>query len=210
MGKDLDIALTTRNMAGVILAGGAGKRFNGIIKSKIVIEGKTIISRILEAFNGIFEEMIIVTNSPKEFYDYGNCRIIGDLFLNKGPLGGIHSAMKISEKGALFVVAGDMPLLDRNIIINQADYYLNNKCDALIPKINNYIEPLHGIYSKALLPALEDYLERDNDRAIRNFLKMLNVCYLQLEDSIKYKSAFTNINTISDVIKVEKFLARPE
>jgi molybdopterin-guanine dinucleotide biosynthesis protein A len=210
MRKDSDIALTTGNMAGVILAGGAGKRLNGIIKSNIVIEGKTIISRILEAFEGIFEETIIVTNSPQEFYDYTNCRITSDLFLNKGPLGGIHSAMTISDKEALFVVAGDMPLLDRDIIIRQADYYLANKCEALIPRINNYMEPLHGIYSKALLPALEDYLEKDNDRAIRNFLKMLNVCYLQFEDSIKYKSAFTNINTLSDVIKVEKFLARHE
>jgi hypothetical protein len=36
------------NISGVILAGGASKRFNGLIKAKIVIDGRTIISRIIE------------------------------------------------------------------------------------------------------------------------------------------------------------------
>ena len=51
------------NIAGVILAGGAGKRFSGITKAKIAVEGKTIISRILETFSDIFDEKIIVTNT---------------------------------------------------------------------------------------------------------------------------------------------------
>jgi molybdopterin-guanine dinucleotide biosynthesis protein A len=78
------------NISGVILAGGASKRFNDIIKTKIVIDGKTIISRIIETIDDIFDEIIIVTNTPDEFKEYANCRIIGDQFLNKGPLGGIH------------------------------------------------------------------------------------------------------------------------
>ena len=57
------------NISGVILAGGANKRFNGIIKAKIIIDGNTIISRIIEIFSEIFDEIIIVTNTPEEFKD---------------------------------------------------------------------------------------------------------------------------------------------
>ena len=86
------------NISGVILAGGASKRFDGIIKAKIVIDGKTIISRIIETIGEIFDNIIIVTNTPDEFKEFKSCKIIRDHFLNKGPLGGIHSAMKESAE----------------------------------------------------------------------------------------------------------------
>ena len=194
------------NISGVILAGGASKRFNGINKTRILIDGKTIISRIIDTISDIFDEVILVTNTPAEFKEYNNFKIICDQFLNKGPLGGIHSALKASEKEALFVFAGDMPLLDKEFIIRQIDYYNINKCEVLIPQINKYIEPLHGIYKKTLFRILEEYLIGNHDYAVREFLKKVNVCYLQLEESEKTRSAFTNINSPYDVSIVEKFL----
>jgi molybdopterin-guanine dinucleotide biosynthesis protein A len=39
--------------------------------------------------------------------------------LKAGPLGGIHSALKASTKESLFVFTGDMPLLDKEMIVRQ-------------------------------------------------------------------------------------------
>jgi molybdopterin-guanine dinucleotide biosynthesis protein A len=197
--------MKAHNISGVILAGGDSKRFDGILKATIEIDGKTIISRIIDTIGDIFCEIIIVTNKPDEFQEYNNYKIIGDLFLNKGPLGGIHTALKESEAEAVFVFAGDMPLLDKEIIARQIDYYNSNKCDILIPQIDNYIEPLHGIYKKTLIRILEDYLNGDNDYAIRDFIKKTDVRYLQIEGSEKSKNAFTNINSPSDISIVSKF-----
>ena len=61
-----------RKISGVILSGGANKRFDGTIKSNIVIDGKTIISRIINTINDLFDEILIVTNSPTEFVEYNN------------------------------------------------------------------------------------------------------------------------------------------
>jgi len=194
------------NISGVILAGGAGKRFNGIIKPRILIDGKTIISRIIATISEIFDEIIIVTNSPEGFSEFSNCKVISDQLLNKGPLAGIHSALKVSEKEALFVFAGDMPLLDKEFIIRQINYYNINNCKVLIPRINNYIEPLHGIYKKTLFRILEDYLIVNHDYAVREFLKKVNVRYMQLEESEKTRSAFLNINSPYDVSVAEKLL----
>jgi molybdenum cofactor guanylyltransferase len=194
------------NISGVILAGGASKRFNGIIKTRILIDGKTIISRIIDTIGEIFDEITIVTNAPEEFSEFSNYKIISDQFLNKGPLAGIHSALKVSEKEALFVFAGDMPLLDKEFIIKQIDYYNINKCEVLIPQINKYIEPLHGIYKKTIIRVLEEYIIVNHDYAVREFLKNVNVCYLQLEESEKTRSAFININSPYDVSIAEKFL----
>ena len=40
-----------------------------------------------------------------------------DEILGAGPLGGIHAAMKASSNDSIFVFAGDMPFLDKDIII---------------------------------------------------------------------------------------------
>jgi molybdopterin-guanine dinucleotide biosynthesis protein A len=193
-----------KDITGVILAGGASKRFNGVVKSKIEIGGKTIISRITDTFNGIFDEIIIVSNSPEEYTDYSGCRIIGDIFMNKGPLGGLHAAMTVSENEAFFVVAGDMPLLDRELIIRQIDFFSLQSCDILIPMVGSYIEPLHGIYRRSILKNLGDYLAGDNDYAMREFFKKAEMLYFKVGDS-EIRS-FTNINYPSDIDTVKRML----
>ena len=54
-------------ISGVILAGGDNKRFGGILKSNTIIGGETIISRITGTVRDLFNEIIIVTNTPAEF-----------------------------------------------------------------------------------------------------------------------------------------------
>ena len=49
-------------ISAAILAGGAATRFDGRMKSKIIIDGETIISRIISVIRDIFDELIIVTN----------------------------------------------------------------------------------------------------------------------------------------------------
>lgn len=194
------------NISGVILAGGANKRFDGMTKANIVIDGKTIMSRIIDTIKDIFDEIIIVTNTPEEFKEYINYKIVSDQILKAGPLGGIHAAIKTSSKEALFVFAGDMPLLDKKAIIRQIEFYNSHKCDILIPRINTYIEPLHAIYNISIIETLEDYLTGDHDYAVRKFYKRQNVRYMQLKGSEEISNAFININSPADIPIAEKIL----
>ena len=138
-------------ISGVILAGGSNKRFGGITKANVVIEEETIISRIISAIGGLFDEIIIVTNTPEEFREFIQCKIVKDQYLKAGPLGGIHAALKESSENAIFVFAGDMPFLDKNIITDQINEFNKNEYDVLIPSINQFIEPLHAIYRKSVI-----------------------------------------------------------
>lgn len=188
------------NISGVILAGGANTRFDGRTKANLVLDGRTIISGITEILNQIFPEIIIVTNSPEEFSEYLGHKITGDYFKKVGPLGGIHAAMKASSFDSVFIFAGDMPSLNKSLIIRQADYFMKNKCDALIPSVNQNIEPLHAIYSVSVINRLEEYLSSDSGYAVREFLTRIETRYQEFADSEETKIAFTNINTPSDFI----------
>jgi len=189
-------------ISGVILAGGASRRFGGITKSNIIVDGETIISRIISTIDNLFNEIIIVTNTPSEFHDLERFKIAGDHFLKAGPLGGIHSALKVSENDSIFVFAGDMPFLDKEIITEEIRQFRLNDYKILIPRIGGLIEPLHSIFRVSVLPHLEMFLAEGN-RSVRDFISEMNAGYMDLQDSVKNRRAFTNINSWSDLDRVK-------
>jgi molybdenum cofactor guanylyltransferase len=191
-------------ISAAILAGGSGSRFNGIIKPKIIIDGKTIISRILSVIGDIFGEIIIVTNTPAEFEEFTFCKTACDEIRGSGPLGGIHAALKSSSNEAVFVFAGDMPFPDPEIIMIMTEAYENGNCDALIPRIGGYIEPLHSVYSTFMVDAIEAHLNRRGGIAVVDFLETVNARYFDFEKSEENLRAFTNINSPEDIAAAEK------
>jgi molybdopterin-guanine dinucleotide biosynthesis protein A len=191
-----------KDISGVILAGGTSRRFGGLTKANIEVGGRTIISRILEVITPLFSEIIIVTNTPEEFPSLADHIIVGDKYPNTGPLGGIHAALCASSAKAVFVFAGDMPMIDKDIVTKQTNKYLETDCDILIPHINDYIEPLHSVYNCSLLPLLEKYLEGTNDFAVREFIKLTRVEYILFDPSENNLNAFSNINTPDDLIRI--------
>ena len=189
-------------ISGAILAGGSNKRFGGITKANVVIDGETIISRIISTISDFFDEIIIVTNKPEEFQEYIKYKIVKDQFLKAGPLGGIHAALKTSSEDAIFVFAGDMPFLNKEIISDQINEFNKKEHDVFIPKVDKFIEPLHAIYRKSALNHLERFLLEGKSRAVRDFLSEVNVGYLQMTKNEKTDIAFVNINSPSDLEKI--------
>ena len=149
----------TEDISGVILAGGDSRRFKGMFKPDIIVGGKTIFTRIINVIGDIFKEIIISTNNPERFSDFPDFKAVKDIFTKAGPLGGIHAAMMASSGKAVFVFAGDMPYLDKVIILREIDLFSEKKCDAVVPLLNNFPEPLHSVYSNSLVRKLESYLK---------------------------------------------------
>jgi molybdenum cofactor guanylyltransferase len=190
------------SVSGVILAGGANRRFGGLIKANIEIEGKTIIAGIIEKISDCVEDIIVVSNSPQEFNRYKGITLVGDVFANAGPLGGIHAGMNSSTKEAVFVFAGDMPLLNTGIIEKQIKLWKDSHFGILVPRIGMNLEPLHAIYSKSVFNILTEYLSGENNHAVRNFYNKAGADYFDLEDTEDIRRAFTNINYPSDLEKI--------
>jgi molybdenum cofactor guanylyltransferase len=192
------------SISGVILAGGSNRRFNGKTKANLVIDGETIITGIIKKLALFFDEIIIVTNNPEEFIQYQGVKLAGDIFLNKGPLAGIHSGFRTSSSDAVFVFAGDMPFINIQIIERQIQFWESNPCGILVPRFNNNIEPLHSIYGRSVLDPLEDYLSGNINHAAREFIRLAGVTFFDLEDSEEVRNAFANINYPSDLQAIMK------
>ena len=191
------------NISGVILAGGENRRYGGTNKWNTLIGGSTIISRIVSGISEIFGEIIIVTNTPGEFLTFTTCKIAGDLIKKAGPLGGIHSAMSVSSKESLFVIAGDMPFPDKDIITGQIRLYSTSKAEAVVPRINGKAEPLFAIYDNSIFNKLNCYLSVENKYGVIDFLQNLNVNYIDLPNTDATKRAFFNVNTPEEATEAE-------
>lgn len=190
-------------ISAAILAGGANKRFNGKTKANIQISGVRIITRAIKTLYDIFNDIIIVTNTPEEFKTCQQFTIVPDKIKNVGPLGGIHAALSAAKHEAVFVFASDMPCLSGDLIKEHIEFYLKHKCDAAIPTIKKSIEPLHAIYNKRIEDQLFDFLGTADKYSVETFLSQVNTKYHKLADTDQNRKAFININTPEELSNIE-------
>jgi len=83
------------DITAIILSGGKSTRM-GTNKSLLKIDDKTIIERLRDLLQNIFEDVILITNDPDD-YQFLGLPIYEDVFRHRGPLAGIHSGLKNSQ-----------------------------------------------------------------------------------------------------------------
>ncbi len=188
------------NISAAVLAGGKNSRMLGLNKAFIQINNTSIIQRTIGLLKEIFDEIILVTNSTECFGLCGKGVVITeDIIKDIGPLGGIYSALSITSKDAVFFVACDMPFLHNGLIRQQLEYFKTRDCNVLVPRVSNFIEPLHSIYKKNLADDIVRFVKENGNYSIRSFLKTVNVYYWDLEDTFFHRNIFRNVNTEEDV-----------
>ncbi|MCX8026973.1 MAG: molybdenum cofactor guanylyltransferase [Thermodesulfovibrionales bacterium] len=189
-----------KKITGAILAGGQNTRFPKT-KGFIKIDGVSIIDKNLSLLHSLFDEVLISANNTN-LYKTFEVPIIPDALPSRGPLTGIYSCLRICKSDTLFVIACDMPLIDREIVIKLCDCYLSDKpVGALVPVFLGKIHPLIGIYSKEILNRLERAI-LENKVMLIKFLQEIGAKYLDFSSIIRDKNffnPFANINTPQDL-----------
>lgn len=193
-GQNAGRAVLTERVAGVVLAGGKGRRMGGADKALLVIDGEPVLERTLRVLRGCFPRVLVVSNSPERYRRFG-VDVVPDEFPHQGPLAGIHAALGHLTEPYAFVVACDMPFLRREpiaLLVSRLGAW-----DAVIPEWEGDIEPLHAIYATALRPAMDRAL-REGVSAIRDFLPRIRVDYVPegvMRQVSGAEESLRNINT---------------
>ncbi len=99
-----------------------------------------------------------------------------------------------------------MPFLHNDIIHQQVDYFNQTPCEAFVPRIDSHIEPLHAVYSKTLRKRIASFLEDNEERSIKEFLKIINARYFELDDTVLSQYCFKNLNTPVDFKQAKETL----
>jgi molybdopterin-guanine dinucleotide biosynthesis protein A len=182
------------SVAGVLLAGGRATRMGGRDKAFAAVDGEPIAVRTVRLLHALFPQVIVSTHRPERFRGL-DVETVGDVYAGCGPLAGIHSAMLASRRPWVFVVACDMPGLDAGVI--RWLLARPRAGDAVVPRWDNDVEPLHALYAVHTLPTVERCLA-DGRWAMREFLPRLRVDYVH-EDELRAQrgaaQSLLNVNT---------------
>lgn len=180
-------------VTGVVLAGGESRRM-GSDKSLLPFAGGRFIDHIFRVLSGVFEEVIIVTNSPSLYADIP-CSKVPDIYSNGGALAGIHSGLKHANNEKIFVVACDMPCVStaaiRRICLQK------EAADVVIPRSDRGAEPLHALYDQKCRAAIGAMLVAGKKKIVDFFsqFRVLEIPEQIFAGSFWEAHSFRNINT---------------
>ncbi|MBU3947024.1 MAG: NTP transferase domain-containing protein [Proteobacteria bacterium] len=183
----------------LILAGGQGKRLTPD-KPLLEINGKSIIERTASVVVPLFEEVLIVTNTPEK-YETLSLPFVADERRGCGPLMGIYSGLQKTKREVAFVCAADMPFLNKEIILSE--FLELGTFDIVVPCPGERPEFLHAFYHKRCLTAMRENLEA-NLLKIEMLVQRCKTLYLDREwftqNGLAHQIdiAFMNINTQQD------------
>lgn len=121
-----------------------------------------------------------------------------DRYEGCGPMAGILAGFEAGGAELLYVSAIDIVRINRSLLITPDE----PEADAYIYKYGDFIEPLFGIYSRRLVPAMEELLQNGSYKIAR-LLKEGNTRYIPLRED--QRELFLNCNTPEELEKLKQF-----
>jgi len=192
--------------SGVILSGGLAARYDGIEKALLQVGGVRILDRIYEIYRELFDEIILVTNSPEKFLEW-DLLIVADLFPIRSSLTGIHAGLFYATNPHAFISACDTPFLKKEMVETVIGR-IEAQIDIVMPETSAGFEPLCAAYSKRCLEAAQNNLEQEKLKITRTFrksrIKTISEKVLrQIDPELR---SFFNINTPGDLQQAEEMI----
>ena len=189
-------------IAGAVLAGGRSLRF-GKNKAFQQLRGKRLVDLAIESLRPFCNPVMAVVSAIEPYMDTG-VMLAQDIILHQGPLGGIYTALLFSPVEWVFVKATDMPFLVPELaclIIDAKEGF-----DAVVPKVNEYYEPLLAMYNRRCLPAIARQIQEPDERQVIGFFRKIRIRTLSDKEWRKVDPdahSFKNVNTPSDLAEID-------
>jgi len=193
----------TREITGIILAGGEGRRLGGN-KALLELGDRSLLARVVAKVRPLCAEVIVVGLSAVDQAQGRRC--IADIYPGHGALGGIHTGLQAAHTEYSLVVGCDMPFLNHDLLrymMGQVEGY-----DVIIPRLKGLTEPLHALYSRNCLESIEHLLTQGGGRII-SFFPQVRVRYIEAAEVDRFdpqRRSFFNINTSEDWQRAQRWV----
>ncbi|MCS6843858.1 MAG: molybdenum cofactor guanylyltransferase [Caldilineales bacterium] len=191
----------------IVLAGGASRRMGQNKALLTTSDGETLIGRVVRNLRPLTDDLIVVSNEP-DLYAHLDVRLTGDVYLRMGPLAGLHAGLGVARHPWALAVACDMPLVNHRLVRYMV--LLRAGHQAVVPRRGEHVEPLHALYHRSCLPAVEERLEAGDLRMI-SFYPAVAVRYVEEAEIALFDPeglTFANANTPEDWERLRRALER--
>lgn len=186
-------------MSVVILAGGKGRRF-GSKKQFFTIDGESLVERCVRRFSPLFSDVVVATDNASELIplkEKYRVKIVEDEMKNLGAIVGIYTGLKNIVEEKAFVCGVDMPFINFNLV----KYLMSKDGKIVVPFVRGFPEALHSVYSKDIIPQIQELL---NERIYKiselfNFVETVYIDEREVRQVDKNLTSFFNLNTKKDL-----------
>jgi molybdenum cofactor guanylyltransferase len=184
-------------LSAFILAGGKSSRM-GTEKGLIPFRGKPLIQHLIATLAELGIKPVIIGHHPE--YHQFEISVVGDLIPDKGPMGGIFTALSHSVSSHALILSCDSPLIQTGTLKKLITMKSNS---IVVGQREERIYPFPGIYPASILPQVKRYLE-ENKLKLQAFILDQAHQIIPLDQiSSQPEAEFTNFNFPSDLLPWE-------
>lgn len=181
-----------KELTAFVLAGGKSQRM-GRDKGLLDLNGKPFISHICDALKPIVGKDIVIVSSNPDYDFLGHARI-EDMIANKGPVGGLYTALKQSKTKFNLILSVDVPLVSTELlewlVDSHEDSYMMTQVQA-----KDKASPLIAVYDRSMRIVLGEHLA-GNQLKLSDVIDDVNHQTLQVPK--KWSTQLQNVNTDED------------
>jgi len=187
-------------IAGVILAGGLGRRMGGVDKGLRPLRGKPMVQWVLERFAPQVDQVLINANQHVQQYGAFGYPVIPDQIAGfAGPLAGLHAALSTTSLPFVATVPCDSPFLPADLVARLQRALVQRGADLAAARTLTQSHPVFCLCRRTVLPQLTAFLTAGG-RKIDQWHDTLTAVEVAFDDQIE---AFSNINTPEELAHFE-------
>lgn len=198
-----------RNIAGLVLAGGAGRRMGGANKALLMLAGKPLIDHARERLAPQVAAIALSANRDADRLAAFGCPILPDHDPRLlGPLAGILAGLGwASEAGFthLATAAADTPFFPVDYVERLSEGRASAQAAIALAASAGRVHAVFGLWPVALRDALAEHLEGSDDRSVMAFAQAQGMCRIDFPIEAG-RDPFFNVNTPDELDHAHRML----
>ncbi len=187
----------TRDITGVILAGGRGSRLGGVDKGLVPLHGRPLVEHVIDALRPQVGALLISANRNRDIYASYGYPVIADVMGDyDGPLAGMLSAMRTAGTAYILTAPCDAPSIPADLARRLAEALAGENAVASTVSLQGRLQPVFALLRCSLAGDLESCLKQ-GERGAGAWLHRHQAVPVDFSDTA---GAFVNINTPQELL----------
>lgn len=192
------------DVTAVVLAGGMGRRMDGVDKGLVNVAGREMISYVIDTLAQNVEHIVVNANRNLEQYQRYPVTVVPDSREGyQGPLAGIEAGLSAASTPWVYSCPCDSPMQSTGLLPHMWEAVNSAGAEIGVAHDGQRTHPVFLLLKTDLLDSLRAYLGGGQRKIDRWF----EAHRLSVVDCSEYAPSFVNVNTEEQLASAEQHLA---
>ena len=199
---------TSKEVVGIVLAGGQARRMGGGDKCLLEIGGQSLLARAIDRLAPQVGALVINANGDESRFSSFKQTVVKDTVEGfVGPLAGVLAGMRWAQSNApdarhILTVASDTPFFPRDLTLRLLHVTGEGELSIALASSNGRVHPVFGLWPVGLADHLEEALT-SGLRKILDWTDMHKMVEVVFETDGGEIDPFFNVNRPEDLVRAE-------